>query len=171
MRFQAMKVPLLIGLLLLIVAGTAPELYAQPFGNGDEDTPPAWRRLRELRRIKLIEFLDLSEEQSARLFAREKEFFQGQKKFHSKYKEKTEDLKKLVEDDASDVALRQGIRDTYNVFYEMGKDKSDFTYGLEDILSTEQLAKYVIFEAEWADEVKEFLGKFRDKKKDRQGKK
>ena len=142
----SLTLPLLIAVLcaLPLMAQDAPE---------DE---VGRRRLEDLRRIKLIEALDLSEEQAVRLFIREKDFRERERALM----EKRQTALKSLEDKLpgiSDDAVREHIQRLHDVGTEMIALKRDYALSLSDMLSMKQIARLVLFEDRFAKEVKRFI--------------
>ncbi len=147
-----------IGILamFLLLLGAIP-LLAQ---DGPEDEEGR-RRLEDLRRIKLIEALDLTEEQSIRLFAREKDFREKERQHLEKRKSMLKALESKVDDKASDDALREHIQRLHEMNLEASTARRDYLFSLSDILSMQQLARMVIFEQRFAQEVKRLIQRSR----------
>ncbi|HOJ04804.1 MAG TPA: hypothetical protein PK916_12475 [Bacteroidota bacterium] len=143
---------LLLTLTLLFAALCASPLLAQ---DAPEDEVGR-RRLEDLRRIKLIEALDLSEEQAVRLFAREKDFRERERALM----DKRQSVLKSLEDKLpgiSDEAVREHVQRLHDVATEMIAMKRDYALSLSDILSMKQIARLVLFEDRFAKEVKRFI--------------
>ncbi len=127
------------------------------------DDGPASEKLEQLRRIKLIEALDLTEDQATRLFTREKDNKKAVKALNEKRAEAVQSLHKLVKDNASEDELLNGIQTVQSITEQIQKTRHDFPYTLKDILSVQQIAKMVVFEYRFAEEVRRILESFRDR--------
>ena len=137
--------------LLLFLA--AVPLCAQP---DDHDTPGR-KRIEDLRHMKLIESLDLNEEQSIRYFAREKDFRQNEKALGEQKHEIINRLKTLVKNNGSEADINKEIASLNSVGSEFIQKRFDFVMSLKDILSIKQIAKLLIFEDAFAKELRTIL--------------
>lgn len=133
---------------------------ALPMMAQDDPPPPEGKnreRLEQLRRIKLIEALELNEEQAVRLSVREKDFREKQKELMDKRQKMAEDLRELIEDEADDAAIRAQLAKMSETGVQMVNDKHAFLLSLTDFLSMQQIAKIVLFEQKFSHEVRRLL--------------
>lgn len=120
-------------------------------------------KLEQLEKIKLIETLDMKEDVSVRFFARRND-----------YKKEIESLEKKADDliaelqstfNASDKNIeakqKQKIADLLNVKESIEQKKKQFINSLFDILTVEQVSKYIVFEKKFREEIKNELIKRR----------
>jgi hypothetical protein len=116
-------------------------------------------KLEQLEKIKLIEALDLDEETSIRFFARRNDskkeiqeldkkadaiIFELEKSFNSDDKNQDEKQKQLISDM---LKTRESIE----------LKRNQFINSLDDILSTEQIAKLIVFEKKFREEIRNVL--------------
>lgn len=116
-------------------------------------------KLEQLEKIKLIEALDLDEETSIRFFARRNDskkeiqeldkkadaiIFELEKSFNSDDKNQDEKQKQLISDM---LKTRESIE----------LKRNQFINSLNDILSTEQIAKLIVFEKKFREEIRNVL--------------
>ena len=116
-------------------------------------------KLEQLEKIKLIESLDMDEDTSVRFFARRNEskreiqelekktddiIFELEKSFNSEDKYQDEKQKLLISEMLKN---REAI--------EMRRNQ--FINSLDDILSTEQIAKLIVFEKRFREEIRNVL--------------
>lgn len=118
-------------------------------------------RLEQLRRIKMIEALDLNEEQAVRLAVREKDFRDKERGLLDQRKQMLQELKSLVENGADDNALRGQLGKIDEIGTRIVREKHSYILSLNDFLSMEQIAKMVLFEQKFAQEVRRLLEKAR----------
>jgi Spy/CpxP family protein refolding chaperone len=141
-------------LLLLFSAFLAtPALRAQ-----DEPPPEGEgrKRVEDFRRMKLIETLDLKEEQAIRYFTREKDFRESEHGLQQQRQQIIEKLRGLVKD-GSDADVQKEMQSLVQVGKDMVQKRVDYFNGLKDILSTKQMAKLLIFEDTFAKELRSVL--------------
>lgn len=116
-------------------------------------------KLEQLEKIKLIEALNLDEETSIRFFARRNEsknevqelekkaddlIFELERTFNPGDKTQSEKQKKLI---SEILKIRESI--------EMKRNQ--FLNSIDDILTTEQIAKLIVFEKKFRDEIRNVL--------------
>jgi hypothetical protein len=141
--------PLLLFLLLI----AAPLLRAQE----DVEDPGARERIAEFRRMKMIEKLDLNEDQAIRLAVREKDFRQQMQALEQKRDDQFEALRKLVREKAGDDALRAGMEAIRSINMEFVQKRNDYVLSLGDILSVNQMAHLVVFDNTFQKELKRMI--------------
>jgi len=142
------------GLVVILVLFAIPAaIWAQE--SADDDS--ARRRLDNLRKIKLVEALDLTEEQSVRLFAREREFREKEKQHRDKRQALLESLQSKLNANASDEELRIELRRISEAVNEMHNARHNYMLSLSDILSTKQIANMVLFENRFSKEIRKLL--------------
>jgi len=116
-------------------------------------------KLEQLEKIKLIESLDMDEDTSIRFFARRNEskreiqelekktddiIFELEKSFNTEDKNQVEKQKQLISEMLKN---RESIE----------LKRNQFINSLGDILSTEQIAKLIVFEKKFRDEIRNVL--------------
>jgi len=140
-------------ILFLLMVGI---VFSQGFRKGHRGPR---ERMEQLEQIKLLEVLNLDEETSVRLISRRNDFKEQQKQI-------MDDRQSLIfrmED-----ALKKGkTQNEYDYKTAMAKlevlekqfvqQRMDFINSLKDILTTEQIAKFVVFESKFMEEVRDAL--------------
>jgi Spy/CpxP family protein refolding chaperone len=151
-----MKTPGIYTLLLLM-------LFSMPafsqFGSPPDGEPR--ERLAELRRLKMIEALDLTEEQAVRLTVREKNFREEEANERQKREALLEQLRAQLKDNAETAALRATLEQFEQLSVAAVTRKHQYLRSLSDFLSEEQIAKLVLFEHHFAKEIRRILGNSR----------
>jgi Spy/CpxP family protein refolding chaperone len=112
--------------------------------HGPEKRP--FERIERFKEVRLIETLDLKEEQSVRFFTRMKEF---EKRRHELQKAKGEALDKIeqaITDGADDKALEKLYPEVGAIDVRIGEERAKFFNGLTDILTVQQRGKFLLFE-------------------------
>lgn len=143
-------IPIVLLAFLLAVPAQAQDAPPVPEGRHRE-------RLEQLRRIKMIEALELDEEQAVRLTVREKEFREKEREILDQRKKLMEDLREMVEDGAEDAALRAQLAKLEEIGSRFVREKHAYLLSLNDFLSMKQIAKMVLFEQKFAQEVRRLL--------------
>lgn len=118
-------------------------------------------KIEQLEKVKLIEALNLSEDQSVRFFARRNEH----RKEIEKLEIRSEELIKLMEDkldEQTDKNLSEQkklLNEFLDIRIQIENKRKQFILSLNDILSQEQITKLVVFEKRFRDEIRKILMK------------
>jgi hypothetical protein len=150
-----MKQLLIISFLLFLCLGG--EVAAQ-----HDDAPDGARqRLSELRRMKMIEALDLNEEQAIRLTVREKDFRQQEEDTQKERESILKVLRSQISENSDPANVQATIMKLENLGVESVKRKHAFLLSLSDFLSMQQIGKLVVFEHQFAHQIRKILGNSR----------
>lgn len=125
-------------------------------------------KLEQLEKIKLIESLDLNEETSIRLFSRRNDLKKEIEKLENRNEEIISDLEKSFNEDDKNLEAKQTqlLSEFLKNKQEIETKKQQFLTSLNDILSKEQICKYVVFEKKFRDEIRSVLMDSKKHKKD-----
>jgi len=144
----------LLALALLMPVAAA----AQPGGPG---SPRGWQRsverIEHLKKVRLVEMLDLTEEQSVRFFARRNDH---ENTIHSLMKEKNDRLdriERMVRNAADPADIEKAFPDVLATEAKMHQEREKFFRSLSDLLTAEQRAKYLLFERQFERELREAM--------------
>ena len=132
-------------------------VVAQDFPPPD-DRKPALERLEHLKKVKLIEALDLKEDQAIKFFTREKEFRQAERKLILDRVRLAEDLELLVKTDAKELDILKKIGEMNDAEKKILHTRWDFIENVKEILTPKQLGQLVIFEQKFQQEIRRILG-------------
>jgi Spy/CpxP family protein refolding chaperone len=139
--------------LLLVPAG----LLAQPHGGGRGPDKQSFERIQQLMKMRMVETLELKEEQSVRFIAR---FNEHDKVRHDLMKQKGEVLdriEKLVKDGAGDREIEKAVSEAIALDNRMMEERAKFVNGLADILTVPQRAKLLLFERRFERELRDAI--------------
>ncbi len=152
------RLPLLPALLLLTLVWNLPA-FAQP-----DDMPQGRgrKRIEELRRIKMIDALELNEEQSVRLFAREKDLQNAERQLNTQRSAVIERLSTLA-DGGSDGDILVEVDRLTTIGKEMLARRQEYLASLKDILSAQQIAKLIVFEDGFRKELRDMMQQARSR--------
>jgi hypothetical protein len=116
-------------------------------------------KLEQLEQIKLIEALDLNEETSIRFFARRNDSRREIQEFEKRTDEIILELEKSfdTDDKNQDEKQKQLISEMLKTRESIELNRIQFINSLNDILSTEQIAKLIVFEKKFRDEIRNVL--------------
>jgi Spy/CpxP family protein refolding chaperone len=139
-----MMTALLLGLMAL-------QAQAQP----DRPFDMRFERVDQLRKVRMIDELDLKEEQSVRFFARLSEFDKRRKELMKERHELLDKLEQMIKDNADEKELEKMFPALVGMEQRMAEEKAKFFGGLSDVLSTQQRAKLLVFERAFEKELRE----------------
>ncbi|MEE9431607.1 MAG: hypothetical protein V3V16_11230 [Melioribacteraceae bacterium] len=126
------------------------------------------KKFKQLEKIKLLEILNLDEEIAVRFFTRKNLYHKEQRKLFMEHKNILLKLEtSLKKEIPSEEELLAVIYQNENLEMKILQQKKDFINSVKDILTTEQVAKLVLFEYKFKKEIRDLLikgGKKRFKK-------
>jgi hypothetical protein len=156
--------------LLLVVALSftfALSAVAQDLGKdeGSHKRRAPMEKIEQLEKIKLLDVLNLDETASAKLFTRRNQnrtrIWADEKKINKVLEDIEFEIKK---DKDKDVSKIQKLNEEYcNLSMDVEKEKLSFLRSLSDILTPEQIGKYIVFERKFREEIRDLLMKERIK--------
>jgi len=141
-------------LIVLLSIGMVPVLVAQGIPPGG---PRAAERIEQLKKVRMIEALDLTEDQSIRFFAR---LHEHEKEKQALLDDKTatlDKLERLIRNDADDEEYNELFPLIAQSDAEITKSDTRFFESLDDLLSESQRAKYLLFGRQFHRELQDAL--------------
>ena len=116
-------------------------------------------RMAQLEKIKLIEVLNMDEETTLRFFSRRAEFQKKHEELRENIDTKIDQLEATLKGTRmiTDVELKTMIDEILEHHLAFENERADFINSLSDILSLEQIARYVVFEKRFKDELRRLL--------------
>lgn len=142
-------------LFLVIIMIVTAQASAQPPG-----MPPDGRgmeRIERFRKMRLIEMLELKEEQSARFIARMNESESAQRDLQKQKDEVLDKIERLIRNKADAKEYEKLFEEFELVSRKIATQRSEFFSGLTDLLSIEQRAKLLLFERRFQDELRDAM--------------
>ena len=120
-------------------------------------------KFEQLEKIKLIETLEMDEETTLRFFARKSEHQKQQEEIQEKIKENINNLEVIFKSGrvATVDEIKTSINEINSMQLQIEHNRADFINSLSDILSYEQIAKLLIFERNFKDEIRKLIMKER----------
>ena len=120
------------------------------FGTGrGQDFPmggPARERVEQFKKIRMMEVLKLDEETSIRFFARYNKHQEGLREIAGKRDGLIDELANLRKSTASDAEYEKVFKELSAMESKITEERSRFLQELKSVVSTKQIAEYVIFE-------------------------
>jgi hypothetical protein len=148
---------------LLMTALVVSAAQAQPFG-----PPPGPRnleRIENLKKVRLVEMLDLKEELSVRFFARLNEHQNVLQALGREKSELLDRLERLVRNEAEAKEFEAMVPQVTAVDDRIGAEQKKFFDGLGDLLSPEQRGKFLLFERQFERELREAMKEVRQRRR------
>lgn len=150
-----MKKFIFLILSLMLLTGTN---YSQKRGDHHKEVR---EKIEQLEKIKLIETLKMDEQTTLKFFARRTEFMDNLKELINKENNLLDKLDESIKSSKNkDDAYYQGMIDQYfDLEQKISESKKSFITSLSDILSKEQIAKLLVFQKKFREEVRDILFK------------
>jgi hypothetical protein len=116
-------------------------------------------RIHQLEKLKLIEALDMDENTSIKFFARRNEMQNQIESLQDKSDDLLSNLEKTLNsnDKDNEVTQKQIINDLMNTRAKIEQVKKQFIDSLDDILPTDKIAKYLVFEQKFREEIRRII--------------
>ncbi|KUO59134.1 hypothetical protein APF79_10970 [bacterium BRH_c32] len=146
-------------LLPILIHGQEKNSWNEKRERGDRSE--RMRKMEQYEQAKLIEALNLNEDTSIRFFSRRNEF-------HAKVKDLIDERDRMInkmekETSASDKVKKNDLREQINLFLlqeeKILKEKNAFISSLKELLSEEQIAKFLVVENKFRHGVRDFIFK------------
>ena len=124
------------------------------------------QKMEELKKIKLIEILQMDEETSIKFFTRRSEHIKRMETLNKISKEKMDQLDGMLTDlkENNDQALKKEIDEYLQIQENIMRERQNFFKSANEILIVEQMAKLMVFEEKFRNEVSGLLFRERFKK-------
>jgi len=125
------------------------------------------KKIEELEKIKLVETLVMDEQTTLKFFARRAKYKEDQSQILKNMMSLLDQMSDLMKkDDKNDEELRKMIGQYQDFENKLIKRKQDFYNSLSDILTYKQIAKVLVFERRFKDEIRAALMKERRRGKE-----
>ncbi|GMU96777.1 hypothetical protein [Ignavibacterium sp.] len=118
-------------------------------------------KIEQLEKVKLIEALDLTEEQSVRFFARRNEHRKEIEKLEMRSEELLGNIETLINapGDKNITEQKRLLNEFLDLRVQIETKRKQFILSLSDILSFEQIGRLVVFEKKFREEIRKILMK------------
>ena len=116
-------------------------------------------KIHQLEKLKLIDALDMDENTSIKFFARRNEMQNEIESLQDKSDDLISKLEKTLNSDNknNESEQRQFINEILSTREKIETVKKQFINSLSDILSTEKIAKYLVFEQKFREEIRKII--------------
>jgi Spy/CpxP family protein refolding chaperone len=116
---------------------------------------PSLERIERFKKMRLVEMLDMKEEQSVRFFARFNEFENSKKEMNRQKDESLDKIERLIRNNGDVKEYDKLFAEVDGINRKIGEERLKFFNGLSDVLSVEQRAKLLLFERRFESELRE----------------
>ena len=140
--------------LVLAVAVCSQPLIAQPF---QRDDGKPFERIEHFKKVRLIEILDMKEEQSVRFFARLNEHDNSRREVMKEKMDLLDKIERLARNHADPKEFEKLFPDVSSANAKLLQEDEKFFSSLSDILSAEQRGKFLLFERRFERELREAM--------------
>ena len=115
----------------------------RPRMEGDRPTP---ERLEQFKKMKLVEILDLSEEEAVRFFAKQNSHEDKKRELMMKRKEGVDDVEYMIRHKSEGKDLQKTIESILKIDETIFAERRRYQDELRSSLTLEQFGKYLVFE-------------------------
>jgi hypothetical protein len=151
--------------------GHVPPMHnAPPHGDNEKPAPkntehvsppihedPRWNRIEEFKKLKMIEELNLSEEESVKFFAKHNLMTNQYKEIEKQKNKCVTKLEKMLSEQASDSDIKKEVDNFLSIEQKIFKNKSAFISDVEKIIGQKKVASYIIFENNFHKELQKIM--------------
>lgn len=130
---------------------------------------PPFERIERFKKMRMVEMLDLKEEQSVRFFARYNEFENTRKDLNHQKDEALDKIERLIRNKADAKEYEKLFAEVEAINRKIGDEKLKFFNSLGDLLSIEQRAKLLLFERRFENELREAVREAQQRRRGRWG--
>ncbi len=145
------KIYRMIFMLCLLVGVPAASQPLQP------DDRRSFERIEHFKQVRLIEMLDLKEDQSVKFFARMNEHEKVKRELMKQKMDDLDKIERLVRNHAEAKEYESIFPEVQSTNEKIVKEDQKFFNSLTDILTVEQQAKYLLFERQFERELREAM--------------
>lgn len=146
-------------IIILFVLFLAVSITAQNFPPKHPRGQGPRGRIEQLEKIKLLETLDLDEETSVRFFSRRDDFKEEHKEIIDKRDEILLEIELNLKKERTvdEFDYQSALDNLSNIERRIIEHRETFINSLKDILTIEQISKFVVFESKFMREVRDAL--------------
>lgn len=154
-------------IVLVFVFFSAGMSQAQPPGGSPPLGGRSMERVERFKKMRLVEMLDLKEDQSVRFFARLNDFENTHRELSRQKDETLDKIERLIRNKADQKEYEKVFDEVENLNRKIGEEKLKFFNGLTDLLTIEQRAKLILFERRFENELREAVKEAQERRRGR----
>lgn len=114
-------------------------------------------RLENYKKVRMLETMKLDEEKGLKLIGRYNRHREGIRDLEEERKKTLDELEKKVSADASDNDIQQSFKELTEIEKKMVHAKEKYLAELKEILTTKQIAEYLLFERRFARDIRDIM--------------
>lgn len=130
-------------------------MYAQPPGAFMK--PRAMERLENYKKVRMLEALKLDEQTGIKLISRYTKHREEMRAIEEQRAQLIEKLESQVHSNASDAEYQKAFTDLTDVEKKFGESRAEYYSSLKEILTNKQIAEYLIFEKNFAKDLRDIM--------------
>ena len=142
---------------------------AQPPGGPPPLGGRSMERIERFKKMRLVEMLDLKEDQSVRFFVRLNEFEITRRELNRQKDETLDKIERLIRNKADQKEYEKIFDEVEMSNRKIGDEKLKFFNSLTDLLTIEQRAKLILFERRFENELREAVKEAQERRRGRFG--
>jgi len=128
---------------------------AQPPGPGWGQEKHSFERIQQLMKMRMVEALDLNEEQSVRFIARFNDHEKQRRELMKLKAEALTKIEKLVQDSGDEREIEKAFPEALAIDVRVVEERKKFFDSLSDILTVTQRARLLVFERKFERELRD----------------
>lgn len=140
--------------LVLAISTLGKPVTAQPF---QPDDRKPFERIEHFKKVRLIEILDMKEEQSVRFFARLNEHENARREIMKDKMDVLDKIERLIRNHADQKEFEKLFPEVSSFNASLLQEDEKFFTSLSDLLSAEQRGKFLLFERHFERELREAM--------------
>ena len=122
------------------------------------------QKIDQLEKVKLMEYLNLNDETNLKLFARRKDFKDRTRSYYKAMDSLVAVLGGFDgKNEKQNPAIRKCVDDYQKLELLVMKNRQEFISSLYEVLTPEQVGKYIVFEKKFKREIQDFIFKNKEK--------
>lgn len=114
-------------------------------------------RLESFKKVRMLEAMKLDEEKGLKLIGRYDQHRENMRKLEIERKEIVDKLEHMISSNASDGEFQKSFTDLLDIEKKMTGAREKFLAELKEILTTKQIAEYLIFERSFARDIRDIM--------------
>ena len=129
-------------------------ISAQPYDMGKNEFS---QRFQDLEKIKLLEILDMEEETAIKFFSRRNKMRKNIKSIFERGESIIEKMEISINESNDKSGLDKLISQSLKIEEEVYEERKEFIESLKEILKVDQIAKLILFEKKFKNDVRDLL--------------
>ena len=157
MKYKIMTRILFISILSIAVFSF---VYSQGFRDDKRKQPEGdkrWDRIEEFKKLKMIEELNLNEDESIKFYSRYNNLTNSFRDIEKERRKSITELEKILNDPSKTAELEKKVEYIVSLEEKALGNRVSFMNDIKKILSLEKVARYIIFERNFQRELQEIV--------------